>query len=185
MTLDAAAQARLDTKAMRGPMVSAARSRARARAIRAGYQEEGRLRARRGDPEFAAGCMLHWAEGDKCRNAVRIANSDPELLVTFASFLRRHFDVRDEQMTISCNLFADHAARQAEIENFWLQRLCLPQAQLRKTTVNVYSKHSQKKRRNKLPYGTCKLVVHSSRIQQTIFGAIQELGGFDRPEWLD
>jgi hypothetical protein len=48
----------------------------------------------------------------------------------------------------------------------------------------VYSKHSQKKRRNKLPYGTCRLAVHDTRIVQSIFGSIQEYGGFDRPEWL-
>lgn len=51
--------------------------------------------------------------------------------------------------------------------------------------MNVYSKCSKKKRAGKLPYGTCALVVHSSRIVQTIYGSIQEYGGFDRPEWLD
>jgi hypothetical protein len=54
-----------------------------------------------------------------------------------------------------------------------------------KSVVNTYSKYSQKKRRNKLPYGTCKLTINSTRIVQTIFGSIQEYGGFDRPEWLD
>lgn len=37
----------------------------------------------------------------------------------------------------------------------------------------------------KLPYGTCRLVVHSTQVVQTIYGSIQEYGGFDRPEWLD
>jgi hypothetical protein len=68
---------------------------------------------------------------------------------------------------------------------FWLERLGLPQSSLRKSVINVYSKHSRKKRQNKLPYGTCKLYVHSTRIQQTIYGSIQEYGGFERPEWLD
>ena len=35
-----------------------------------------------------------------------------------------------------------------------------------------------------LPYGTCRLSVCSTEIVQTIYGSIQELGGFDRPEWL-
>jgi transposase len=61
----------------------------------------------------------------------------------------------------------------------------VPASSLRKSVVNVYSKYSLKKRANKLPYGTCKLVVHSTRIVQTIYGSIQEYGGFDRPEWLD
>ena len=129
--------------------------------------------------------MLHWAEGDKCRNAVRMSNSDPDVLVLFTRFLRKHFDVRDNEMTVYCNLFADHIDRQRAIEDYWLSRLDLPRSSLRKSMVNIYSKHSQKKRLNKLPYGTCKLVVHSTRIVQTIYGSIQEYGGFDRPEWLD
>jgi hypothetical protein len=51
--------------------------------------------------------------------------------------------------------------------------------------VNVYSKHSQKKRKNKLPYGTCKLVYNDTATAQSIYGAIQEYAGFDRPAWLD
>jgi hypothetical protein len=43
----------------------------------------------------------------------------------------------------------------------------------------------QKKRLNRLPYGTCKLIVSSTEIAQEIYGAIQELAGFNRPEWLD
>lgn len=88
-------------------------------------------------------------------------------------------------MGVYCNLFADHVEQQEEIERFWLERLALPDACLRKSTVNVYSKYSAKKRTNKLPYGTCKLAVHSTRILQTIYGSIQEYGGFDRPQWLD
>jgi hypothetical protein len=129
--------------------------------------------------------MLFWAEGDKCRNGVRIANSDPELLALFVKFLRDHFGVTDEKITISCNLFADHAERQREVEEYWLERLGLPRTSLRKSVINNYSKYSQKKRMNKLPYGTCKLAVHSTRIVQTIYGSIQEYGGFERPEWLD
>jgi hypothetical protein len=40
------------------------------------------------------------------------------------------------------------------------------------------------KRQNRLPYGTVRVCVHSTRIVQSIDGAIQEYGGFERPEWL-
>ena len=168
-----------------GPRVAAERKAARARDVRRGYQEDGRLLAQQRDRTYAAGCMLHWAEGDKCRNSVRMSNSDPDLLALFADFLRQHFEVRDEQISIYCNLFADHIATQNEIEQFWLDRLRLPKTSLRKSVINTYSKHSQKKRQNVLPWGTCKLCVHSTRIQHTIYGSIQEYGGFERPEWLD
>jgi hypothetical protein len=129
--------------------------------------------------------MLYWAEGTKGRNSVQMSNSDPELLSFFAGFIRRHFGVEGEGFRIHCNLFADHITHQREVEQFWLRVLSLPQASLRKSIVNTYSKYSEKKRANKLPYGTCRLAVHSTRIVQTIYGSIQEYGGFERPEWLD
>lgn len=129
--------------------------------------------------------MLYWAEGAKCRSTVAVSNSDVELLRLFANFLREHFGVSDDAFRLHCHLFADHQGRQREIERHWLEALDLPPTCLRKTIVNVYSKYSQKKRTNKLPYGTCKLAVYSTRIVQTILGSIQEYGSFERVEWLD
>jgi transcriptional regulator with XRE-family HTH domain len=176
---------RLAERTRLGPIVAAERKATAARAMRRGYQQKGRLLARANDPSYAAGCMLYWAEGEKARNYAAISNSDVELLRLFASFLRRHFAVEDEKMRIQCFLFADHLDRQRCIEQYWLDHLDLPPSSLRKSTLNVYSKYSQKKRTNKLPYGTCKLVVCNTRVVQTIYGSIQEYGGFDRPAWLD
>jgi hypothetical protein len=183
--LGEAEQARLLERTRLGPMVSAARKTERARAIRRGYQERGRQLAHERDDSYAAGCTLYWAEGARGRNTLKLTNSDPELVAYFLEFLRRHFAVPDDRVKVYCNLFADHLERQREIEDFWLDRLALDRSSLRKSVVNVYSKYSQKKRRNKLPYGTCALVVNSTELVQTIYGSIQELGGFDRPAWLD
>jgi hypothetical protein len=163
----------------------ASRNAERGRAQRLAAQREGRARMRLGEPLYVAGVMLYWAEGDKSsRNAARITNSDPEVLRLFMRFLRECFEVQDERMSVTCNLFADHLATQRAIEQFWLDTLDLPRARLCKSFVNVYSKYSQKKRTNKLPYGTTRVVVHSTQVVQNIFGAIQEYGGFERPEWL-
>jgi hypothetical protein len=45
--------------------------------------------------------------------------------------------------------------------------------------------YSKKKRINKLPYGTCRVVVSRTRIVQSIFGSIQEYAGFEREAWLE
>jgi predicted transcriptional regulator len=148
------------------------------------FQEHGRLLAHRADAFHAAGCMLYWAEGSKGRNVVQICNADPEVLRFFARFLRTYFDVSDAKFRVTCNLFADHLERQREIEQFWLDTLELERSSLCRSIVNVYSKYSQKKRKNKLPYGTCRLCVNSTQVVQSIFGSIQEYGGFERPEWL-
>lgn len=127
--------------------------------------------------------MLFWAEGSRNKNAVLFTNSDPDMIRFFVQFLRTCFNVPDERIRLTCNLFADHSDRQREIEEFWLSLLDLPRTSLCRSTVNRYSKYSHKKRRNKLPYGTCRVAVHDTRIVQHIFGAIQKYGGFDREEW--
>lgn len=53
-----------------------------------------------------------------------------------------------------------------------------------RVTGNRYSKHSQKKPRNKLPYGTCRLALYDTTVVQHLYGAIQEYGGFEREEWV-
>lgn len=178
-------RARLIERVRLGPIVAGERKAAVARKIRRGYQEQGRQLGRERDATYASGCMLYWAEGAKHRNSVKLTNSDPDLLAHFVHFLKRHFNVSNAKLRIYCNLFADHVAHQTEIEDFWLAHLGLGSDSLRASTVNTYSKYSQKKRVNKLPYGTTSVVVHSTRVVQTIYGSIQELGGFDRPEWLD
>jgi hypothetical protein len=162
----------------------AATQRAKGRARRLAYQAHGRMLARRGEAFHASGCMLYWAEGSRRRNAVVFVNSDPAMILYFARFLRTCFEVPDENFRVRCNLFADHLDRQLEIEQFWLDLLGLPRPCLTKSAVNVYSKYSKKKRQNKLPYGTCGLTVHDTRIAQSIYGSIQEYGGFEREEWL-
>jgi Helix-turn-helix len=159
-------------------------NRERARARHEEAQARGRVAARRGSSFHVAGCMLFWAEGSRNPNAIIFTNSDPAMVAFFGRFLRECLGVADQKIRVTCNLFADHADRQTEIENYWLRLLGLPRAALCKSTVNRYSKYSQKKRRNKLPYGTCRLAVHDTRLAHELYGAIQEYGGFDRDEWL-
>jgi transposase-like protein len=148
-------------------------------------QEEGRGLARAGDAFHCAGCMLYWAEREKSRNSLRFCNSDPEMVKFFVSFLRQYFDVGDDEIKLTCHLFADHVEGQREIEHFWLRVARLSETSLRKSHVNVYSKYSAKKRMNRLPYGTVTITVHRTRVVQSIYGSIQEYGGFDRPAWLE
>jgi hypothetical protein len=152
---------------------------------RLAYQEEGRRRARLRDPGFVAGCMLYWAEGAKERNQLQFSNSDPVMARLFVDFLKKYFDLNGAEIRITCYLYADHVEKQAEVEQHWLDVLDLPRESLRKSVVNVYSKYSQRKRVGNLPYGTCRVVVSRTQVIQTIYGAIQEIGGFTRESWLE
>jgi hypothetical protein len=153
------------------------------RAERVEYQEHGRAIARFGDPLFAAGCMLYWAEGARARNCIKFTNSDPEMVRFFVRFLRDRFEVDDDAFAVTCNLFADHLERQHEIERFWLDITRLPESCLRKSSVNVYSKYSQKKRQNKLPYGTCRITVSPGSSRAFTARSRRSAVSHGRPGW--
>lgn len=161
------------------------RNSERARRLRETWQAEGRDRARARDPSHMAGCMLYWAEGSRSRNSVYFTNSDPAMIRFFLGFLVDDLRVEQDAVRLDLNLFADHAADQRRIERYWLETLELPSHCLRASTVNVYSRSSARKRAGRLTFGTCRLSVHSTRVVQHIFGAIQEYGGFGREAWLD
>ena len=98
--------------------------------------------------------MLYWAEGAKERNQLQFCNSDPAMARYLVDFLRECFALSDDEISIRCWLHADHLDEQARIEQYWLDALGLPQASLRRSIVNVYSKYSKRKRIGNLPYGT-------------------------------
>jgi hypothetical protein len=148
-------------------------------------QEHGRALARAGDPLHIKGCMLHWAEGSKRRNSVMFTNSDDALIVVFLRFLRRCYGVTDDRMTLSVNCFLGNGLTIDEIQDWWLRRLELPASSLRTPAINRVSAASKRLKGNVLPYGTARLTVHSTFIAQSIYGAIQEYAGIERPEWLD
>lgn len=170
---------------LNGQRAGAKARAARARTLRSRWQAEGRAAALLGDPLHVAGCMLFWAEGSRHRNSVHFTNSDPETMAFFARFVRRFFDPPEERMRVWCNLHADHEERQFAVEQFWLRTVGLPRVCLIKSTVNVHSAATRRKRTNMLPFGTCRLSVHSTAIVQHIYGAIQEYGGFEREAWVD
>jgi len=124
--------------------------------------------------------MLYWAEGAKSRNNVILVNSDPNMLRFFKRFLHECYSVADEHFVFSVNCYVNNGLTLAEIEAYWLEILELPVTCLRKATINNPSRVSKQQKRN-LPYGTGRLVVHSTAIVQSIYGAIQEYAGFEEP----
>ena len=128
--------------------------------------------------------MLYWAEGSKQRNGAVLTNSDADMLVLFVGFLRECYDVPVARMSLTVNCHLNNGLSLEEIEAWWLARLGLRRECLRKAAVNRPSPASRW-RRNVHVYGTARVAVHSTAIVQSIYGAIQEYAGIERPEWLD
>jgi hypothetical protein len=171
--------------ALNGQMLGMRVRRERCRQRRIEAQEHGRALARQGDPVHRGGCMLYWAEGSKRRNAVELVNADADLLQTFLDFLRLCYAVPSDAITFSVNCFLGNGLTLDEVQHWWLTRLLLPASSLRRAVVNRPSSASKRLKGNVLPYGTARVAVHSTDVIQSIYGAIQEYAGIDRPEWLD
>ena len=106
------------------------------------------------------------------------------MMVFFLRFLRECYGVRDDQIAFSINVFLGNGMTLEQIETWWLERIALPGSCLRKATVNRPSRAS-KGVRPQLLHDTARVVVSSTFIVQSIYGAIQEYAGCERPEWLD
>jgi hypothetical protein len=137
-----------------------------------------------GDALHQAGCMLFWAEGSRSRNRVTFTNADSDMIRFFLRFLRECYGVTDEQIRLSVNCHLGNGLTLEEIERWWLERLGLPSSCLRTAAVNRPSSASRGVRRP-LVYGTARIVVYSTEIVQSIYGAIQEYAGCSRPEWSE
>jgi hypothetical protein len=159
--------------------------RERCREQRLTAQQHGREFARRCHPEHIAGCMLYWAEGTKARNVAQLVNADADLVRKFLTFLRSCYDVPADRVALSVNCFLGNGLSLDEVQQWWLTGLGLPATCLRKAVVNRPSSASKFRKGHVLPYGTARISVHSTFIVQSIYGAIQEYAGIDRPEWLD
>jgi len=157
---------------------------------RLSLQNEGRELVKKycNDRGFVIGCMLYWAEGSKGRGDVSVSTSDLDMLKIFVEFLIRYFGVKKEQFQVFCRYYTD-LSEKGEPEKYWIHNLGLDSKNLRGSCVNYYPKSDEmvkkKYAHGKLKYGTCRTKINSVTIMQKIFGAIQELGGFNREEWLD
>jgi hypothetical protein len=155
-----------------------------AREARERAQRDGRRTALRNDALHQAGCMLFWAEGSRSRNRVTFTNADSDMIRFFLRFLRECYGVKDDQVRLSINCHLGNGLTIDEIEGWWLERLRLPAGCLQTAAVNRASSASRRVRRP-LIYGTARLVVYSTEIVQSIYGAIQQYAGCSHPEWSE
>ena len=106
------------------------------------------------------------------------------MLAIFVRFLHECYDVPTRGCASASTATSTTGSHWTRSRRWWLNRLALPTECLRKAVVNRPSRASHG-RHNVLLYGTARVVVNSTAIVQSIYGAIQEYAGIERPEWLD
>lgn len=163
-----------------GQRIGSSVNRDKSLAKRKEWQEVGRAKAREGHLIHLKGCMLYWAEGAKRRNSIIFVNSDSDMMLSFIYFLRQELSVTDDMIKLQIHCHTHDIAEKNRLGNYWVNLLGLQQSNLK----NIQTKKGSDSRKNILQNGVCALTVNSTRLVMHIYGAIQEYGGFERPEWL-
>ena len=145
------------------------------------YQRRGIEISKICTKEYAMGCMLFWAEGNKERTTVRLVNTDRDMVRFFVDFLKQYFNCEVKDFTIRVDAYLDNGKTSTEIENYWVSELGLSRECLRKSVFKNGNGTG-----GKYPNGVCSVSVYSVEIAQTLYGSIQGLLGIDRSkEWLN
>ena len=105
--------------------------------------------------------MLYWAEGSKQRNGVVLTNSDADMLALFVRFLRECYEVRVARITLTVNCHLNDGLSLEEIEAWWLARLGLQRARMRRRPSTGPSSASRWRRNVPRPRNG-RVAVHST-----------------------
>ena len=103
----------------------------------------------------------------------------------FVRFLRDSMGVPTSKIRMNFNAYTGNGLSIEQIERHWLDALELDASCGRAHIINHFPTSSSGAKRHRLPYGVCFVKVHSTRLVQHIYGAIQEYAGFEEPRWLD
>lgn len=155
-------------------------NRQNAQAQRLEYQETGRQKAREMRPLHIKGCMLYWAEGAKSKNIIHFVNSDPNMMKLFMRFLREELEIDDKIVSLQLHCHSHDPDTHRDMKIYWSSILNLPIECFQKVQV----KKGSTTRKNRLENGICAIRISRTEFVMHIYGAIQEYGGFENPDWL-
>ena len=115
------------------------------------------------------GLGLYWGEGNKAnKTAVRMGNTDAELLKTFIDFLVRLFGIKKEDLHFSLQIFTDIDLAVALA--YWTRKLGVQQSQFYKSTVTVSG--SIGTYRKKSEYGVVTVDYHNKKLRDILVGML-------------
>ena len=119
---------------------------------------------------LAAGLLLYWAEGNKGKDAIRIANLDHRMLKVFLNFLREVCKVDDKRLFLYVRVYKEFSLEEAR--KYWSDFLNIsPQK------VSVYSHTDTRSKENKQrsQYGIATLEFHNTKLKRWLDTSTEDL----------
>ena len=120
-----------------------------------------------------SGAMLYWAEGTKTGKTVDLANSDPELIALFVTFLRRICGVAEERLRVLLYAYTDQDIE--HLKTFWSQVTGISLQQFTKPYIRDLTRNATGR---KMPHGLVHIRYNDGRLLQLIFQWIEEFSKF-------
>ncbi len=121
---------------------------------------------------YGLGLGLYWGEGTKANlHSVRLGNSDPQLIVSFISFLERVFEIKKSDLKFSLQIFSDVDPRRAL--NHWVKALNVRRSQFTKSTISISNKIGTYRKKNLR--GVVTLYYHNKKLRDLIMSLLQNI----------
>ena len=116
-----------------------------------------------------AGLLLYWAEGNKGKDAIRLANLDSRMLILFLEFLREVCHVDEKRIYVYVRVQKEFSLDDAR--QYWANILRLPASR-----IYVYP-HTDKRSKliqQKSRHGIATLEFHSTKLKKWLDVAIED-----------
>ncbi len=112
------------------------------------------------------GLGLYWGEGNKASpNAVRLGNTDPQVIKSFVKFLREICGVQEQKIRFWLQIFQD--IEKEEAMRYWLNELNVSRDRFLPTIV-VSPSQGKGTYKNKSKYGVVTVVVCNKKLRDWI-----------------
>jgi len=123
------------------------------------------------EKEFlVAGTMLYAGEGSKTDGAVSLANTNPDLLLFFCSWLRYFFEVDESRLRVT--LYLHEGLDLADATSYWSELTNIPISQFGKA---YRAKADPSIRHSKHPMGCPRVVFSCRHTQRAVMGLVSAL----------
>ena len=115
------------------------------------------------------GAMLYWAEGYKTDKAsgIDFANSDPDMVLLFVTFLRNRYDLDQRKLHFSLFYYSDQAL--SKLVGFWSKKLDAPGSQFK----THYEHPDPKTGRRKMLYGVLHVRYFDKKLLRDVLNLIE------------
>lgn len=117
-----------------------------------------------------SGLMLYWAEGNKGKDAIRIANLDHRMLKVFLNFLREVCKVEDQRLYLYVRVYKKFSLEKARA--YWSKFLNIP---LEKVLVYLHTDIRSNNSKQWSQHGIATLEFHNTKFKKWLDGATEKL----------